>query len=174
MRIDESAFLRALSYNPETGWFTWNISRPGRWGIKPGTRAGSSSLSKCGKRYRRLFYKGQHILEHQLVFLLMEGEVPTDEIDHDNGDGEDNRWLNLNRSSREKNALNLRKRSDNTSKVTGVSWSEERKRWVAFIHVNKKMVNLGRFINFEDAVKVRREAEIKYGYHKNHGDDRPL
>lgn len=177
MKIDESAFLAALSYDPDTGVFTWRIDRPGRWKIKAGDRAGSSLLQKCGKRYRRVVFKGQHIQEHRLAFLFMEGELPPEdvEIDHDDGDGENNRWSNLNKSTRQGNAKNLRKRSDNISGVAGVVWDKSREKWMAYIHIGEGvMKNLGRFTNFEDAVRVRQEAEVTYNYHKNHGSVRPL
>lgn len=35
--------------------------------------------------------------------------------------------------------------------------------------VNYKTIYLGRFDNLEDAIKARQEAEIKYGFHPNHG-----
>jgi len=34
---------------------------------------------------------------------------------------------------------------------------------------NGKIIHLGYFANKIDAVKVRKDAEFKYGYHKNHG-----
>lgn len=177
MKIDESAFLAALSYDPDTGVFTWRIDRPGRWKIKAGDRAGSSLLNKDGKRYRRLHYKGQHIQEHRIAFLFMEGELPPDdvEIDHNDGNGENNRWSNLNKSTRQGNAKNLRKRDNNTTGVVGVSWDKSRGKWLAYIHIGGGvMKNLGRFTNFEHAVRVRKEAELQYNYHNNHGSVRPL
>lgn len=36
----------------------------------------------------------------------------------------------------------------------------------AFIHVNGKSIYLGRFKDINDAIRARRDAEIKYGFHK--------
>lgn len=59
-------------------------------------------------------------------------------------------------------AYNKRKMESNTSGKTGVSWCKDRYKWEAYIAVDGKKINLGRYDNYEDAVKVREEAEIKY------------
>lgn len=59
-------------------------------------------------------------------------------------------------------AYNKRKMESNTSGKTGVSWCKDRYKWEAYIAVYGKKINLGRYDNYEDAVKVREEAEIKY------------
>ena len=40
---------------------------------------------------------------------------------------------------------------------------------MASIKVNYKNKHLGRFDAFSDAVKSRKEAEVAFGFHKNHG-----
>ena len=52
--------------------------------------------------------------------------------------------------------------SNNTSGVVGVTWDKDRVKWKASLNIYRKCYNLGRFDDFEDAVKARREAEIKY------------
>lgn len=52
--------------------------------------------------------------------------------------------------------------STNTSGVTGVNWLKKNKKWRAYITVGNKQVHLGSFENKEDAIKARKEAEIKY------------
>ena len=37
------------------------------------------------------------------------------------------------------------------------------------ITVNKKVIEIGSFKKIEDAVKARKDAEAKYGFHPNHG-----
>lgn len=53
-------------------------------------------------------------------------------------------------------------RVNNKSGRTGVSWDSERNKWFVRICINGKNVSLGRYSDFEDAVKVREEAEMKY------------
>ena len=74
----------------------------------------------------------------------------------------DNRKENLRMVTRTRNNQNIHKRKDNTSGVTGVYWNKRQNSWAASIGVNKKVIHLGYFSNFEDAVKVRKEAEEKY------------
>lgn len=67
------------------------------------------------------------------------------------------------------NNQNLARRLDNTSGQTGVSYMRTRKKWSAYIHSYGKRINLGYFAAFEDAVRVRLEAERRYDFHPNHG-----
>jgi hypothetical protein len=60
-------------------------------------------------------------------------------------------------------------RSDNTSGITGVTWHSQRGKWLAQIWVNGKKVHLGVFLSIDDAARARKDAEIKYSFHENHG-----
>lgn len=78
-------------------------------------------------------------------------------VDHINGIRNDNRRLNLRMCTKQQNNHN---RHEN--RVIGVVWDKQRNKWKAIITLNNKQIHLGRFDNKEDAIKVRREAEIKY------------
>lgn len=86
------------------------------------------------------------------------------EIDHIHGEAtrNDNRKHNLRLTTKSQNMMNVGLRSRNKSGVTGVIWHKRRKKWRAFITINQKLIELGFFNNFEDAVKARKEAENKY------------
>ena len=58
--------------------------------------------------------------------------------------------------------MNKGLQKNNNSGVTGVSWHKRDNIWEARITLNKKQIYLGRFENFEDAIKARKEAEEKY------------
>ncbi|RLC88298.1 MAG: hypothetical protein DRJ03_03355 [Chloroflexi bacterium] len=62
-----------------------------------------------------------------------------------------------------------KKRSDNTSGVTGVYYLKTSKKWRVFINTSGKQVFLGVFSNFAEAVERRRQAEIEQGYYSPHG-----
>ncbi|SWJ13234.1 HNH endonuclease [Klebsiella pneumoniae] len=51
----------------------------------------------------------------------------------------------------------------------GVYWVKADRKWRVRIGVNGKYVSVGVFSNLEDALEARKTAEIKYGYHENHG-----
>lgn len=83
-------------------------------------------------------------------------------IDHKNRYKYDNRRKNLRIANDSQNSINIDLKSNNTSGVTGVGWYSTLECWRARITVNNKEMFLGNFMIFEDAVKVRKEAEIKY------------
>jgi hypothetical protein len=66
--------------------------------------------------------------------------------------------INLNGIRR---AVEGKKRSDNTSGVTGVIWHPDKQKYVASIKLRKKTYYLGAFKDFDEAVKVRKKAEKK-------------
>ena len=83
--------------------------------------------------------------------------------DHHDKNKLNNRRDNLFTCTPQENSRNKQIRTDNTSGVTGVYFNSRNAKWVAQINVEKnKTKNLGCFINKEDAVKARLEAESKY------------
>lgn len=58
-----------------------------------------------------------------------------------------------------KNILDGKLTKANVSGITGVCFDKSRNKWKAYIMVNRKLFNLGRFSKFEHAVKVRKAAE---------------
>lgn len=60
---------------------------------------------------------------------------------------------------------------NNTSGVTGVYWSSRHRKWNPKIQVDYVMIDLSYFDCITDAAAARKRAEIKYGFHKNHGDE---
>ena len=122
-----------------------------------------------GYRWDKLF--GHMFLAHRLIWFYMTGEHPNGEIDHIDGDRLNNRWDNLRHVDAFENARNQGERKDNTSGCRGVSYVKSgrgSKRWLARISHKGTRYILGRFNTFEEAVKVRKKAEIDYKYHHNH------
>jgi hypothetical protein len=122
-----------------------------------GDRAGT--LVRDG--YRQLRIHGKQYLEHRLIWLLHTGSLPTDEIDHINGDRQDNRIENLRLVSRDMNMQNQRTaRRDNTSGLLGVRKSGAK--WYATIGIDGKRFYLGMYTTPELAHLAYVNAKRKH------------
>ena len=96
---------------------------------------------------------------------------PNKDVHHKNHKVYDNRKNNLEVCEHYQNMIASKTYSNNTSGRKGVYWDKSRNKWFVTITANKKTYNVGRFDNFEDAVKAREETEKIY--HKEfHYDDR--
>ena len=151
-----------FSYNPITGELTNRVTR--NHNAIAGEIAGG--YSQQGYRHVRVFGSLRKV--HRVIFLIMTGRWP-DEIDHINHIRDDNCWVNLREASHRGNSRNQSMHKTNTSGVCGVCWAKERQKWLACIWANNKNLNLGLYNDKEDAIAARAAAEIKYGFHENHG-----
>ena|ERR1700722_7780625 len=155
---------RLLSYNPETGQFTWLVKRLSHAGkAKAGSIAGTLKTGVGGGYIQIGCFQVIH-RAHRLAYLFMTGEpVPKGfEIDHINGNRADNRWENLRVVTRKQNSMNHGKRSDNSSGSRGVYWLTQKKKWLAKIVIDSKPIYLGIYSSIEDATNARRAGEEKY------------
>lgn len=133
-----------------------------------GSRAGCEVSAKSVKM-RTIRIDGVACLEHRVVYALVHGSWPEQFIDHENGDTLDNRIENLRDVSNRENTLNRKLHKSNTSGTSGVNWNNTVNKWAASIKVNYKNIHLGVFTYIEDAIAARKDAEIKHGFHVNHG-----
>lgn len=93
-------------------------------------------------------------------------------VDHINGNRLDNRKENLRICTNQENRFNNKKYETNNSGCTGVSWYKKANKWRARIQVKNKEIHLGLFEKLDDAIKARKEAEIKYfGEYRRGGND---
>ena len=161
--LTQERLKELFHYSPETGCFTRLISV-----CSTGTAGDLAGwVSHNGYLYIGIDYK-KH-LSHRLAWLYIHGEWPSDEIDHINHIRTDNRISNLREATYIENGRNTSLHSDNTSGVSGVSWNKRANKWRARITVNREEKFLGHFRDFESACIARKEAEIKYEFHENHG-----
>jgi hypothetical protein len=122
-------------------------------------RAGSHK----GNIYRRVGVDYASYYEHRLIFLYHKGYLPPF-IDHKNRDVKDNRIENLRKSTSSLNSWN-KKDSSSNSGSRGVFLKQDRKRakpYEAYIHKEGKKYYLGHFYTLLDAIRARRQAELKY------------
>lgn len=150
-------------FKTDSEWKRWNS----RYG---GKVAGIIFKAKHSVQlYRRLKFKdGGHHLVHRIVWEMFNGPIPEGMlIDHIDGNGLNNSISNLRLVDSYQSAQNRPMGRNNKSGVVGVKW--DRGKWLATISLNGKNRNLGRFVDKEDAIAARKEAERAAGYHENHG-----
>ena len=155
-----------FKYDSATGIVTRRVSLKG---VFAGSIAGNLWTSKSGLRSSFRVGVDMEIYElHRVIWLMRTGEWP-DQIDHINHDATDNRWVNLRSVSNKENAMNRSMSQKNTTGITGVYWSNLTKSWFSLIRDNGKSKRLYSGRDFFEACCARRSAEIKYGFHENHG-----
>ncbi len=139
--------MRALSYCPITGVFTWKDC--GRNKHLVGRSAGSVDFNG----YIRIMINNKACAAHRMAWLYCYGFLPRNpyEIDHINGIKSDNRLSNLRLATHSYNMANTELRSTNTSGKKGVCWHKQGKKWIAQITVNSKRIYLGLFDTIEEA-----------------------
>lgn len=176
MSLTAEYLKECVTYEPETGEFTW-LDRPpshfksyrglNGWRSRccPGQLAGGPD----GLGYTRISIDGTTYKCHRLAWLYVHGEWPAHEIDHINGVRSDNRISNLRDVPRILNMRNCRKSARNSSGVSGLHRMKQTGRWQVTINTAAGKQYLGSFTSKAEAVRVRKAAERQYGYHPNHG-----
>jgi len=133
-------------------------------------QAGDVVTSKHGTGYLKVVVNYKSYLVHRIIWEMHHGPIAKGlEVDHINHIRDDNRIDNLRLVSSAVNKQNLTLKSNNSSGHCGVHWAKDRNKWMAKIRVAGKYINLGRFDSLSDAVNARKNAEVKYGFHSNHG-----
>lgn len=177
MRTIKVENLRELfKYDPISGDLGWK-PRPRKMFKKEGTykawnsrfagKLTGTSTDKDG--YLMTSINSTNYRVHRVCWALYYGKWPSGVIDHINGDIQDNSIRNLRDTSNEENQKNRKIGKNNTSGVLGVSWHKGDSKWMARIWVDKQSKYLGSFTDKQDAIAVRKAAELEYGYHENHG-----
>lgn len=169
--------LRAmLLLDAARGGLTW-LCRPremfssdnacNSWNAKWGGKGAFTAVD--GHGYRVGAIRSTLHRAHRVIWALHYGAWPEHDIDHINGDKLDNRPANLRLVSHAENMMNLPLKANNTSGVLGVSWDKRDRKWRASIKQGGRQETLGYFWTFEAAVKARKDAEVRLGFHPNHG-----
>lgn len=106
----------------------------------------------------------------QLVYSLAYGPIPIGmDVDHRDGDRNNDHPNNLRLVSRAVNNKNRRKRTDNTSGITGIRWSDYHQHYVIRRTVHGVRKSTSRK-TLEDAQKVLLElTALDTDYTKRHG-----
>jgi hypothetical protein len=169
---------KLLRYEPDTGKLFWRKRTPDMF--KPtGQRCADGCCANWNSRYAdkeaftafdghgyymgRIFNKAYKA--HRVAWCIVYGHWPEDQIDHKNGVRSDNRMQNLRAVDQSENSKNAKKRSDNTSGVTGVVYDRIRKKWM----VKMFSKSFGRFDDMGAAISARKLMEEQQGFTERHG-----
>ena len=163
MDISYEELSSTLSYDPLTGLFRWK--RNGRKS-KKGKVAGS--IDKGGYAQVNLGC-GRVMKLHRLAWFYIYGCWPEGQIDHINHVRTDNRIVNLRVVDNTGNQRNRPLPRNSTTGVQGVSLCKKTGKYRATITIAGKQISLGRHFTIEDAALARSIANIRYGFHQNHG-----
>lgn len=176
--IDRELMLQHFKYDEEskTGllWLT-------------GRRKGLPAGSKSTDTWRVCLHQQEYFCS-RIICTLFGFDVKGKVVDHENGDGFDNRIQNLRVVTQQSNMLNCKKKRHNTTGVTGVSYITKKNAYRAYYVLNGKTVfkdfcidNLGKEVAFEMACNFRKDGVSvsdkllkeagEHGYSYRHGED---
>lgn len=144
-----------LDYDADSGVFYWKIKVSRK--TKVGGIAGSVNSG-----YLRIVINKTRYMAHRLAWFYVHGEWPSELLDHIDGDGLNNKLVNLRLATRQQNNYNKTVYSNNKSGVKGVSWNSKRSVWAAAISVNGKDKHIGYFTDIEEAAKAIAVAREQY------------
>jgi hypothetical protein len=164
MNLTQERIQEIFNYDAITGIVTTKLVRHGSRtyiGAPVGTLTnyGYLCVRVDGKRYQL----------HRLIWLHVYGYIPKEDLDHIDGDRTNNRLVNLREANRQDNLKNTAVHKDSSTGILGVNWDKRKSKWRATIYVNKKQEHLGYFEEIQEAALARQQANIKYGFHENHG-----
>ena len=151
-----------LKYCPLTGNWMW--IKPSKYGSKkPYDKAGY--MTKRKKPFGTSCYYGicidnKKYYLHSLAFLYMNGLMPSQCVDHINGDSLDNSWFNLREASYTQNAMNKTFKTKKSELPMGVH--KKRNKYKAVIWVDKIPISLGCYNTIEEAHSKYIEARREY------------
>lgn len=172
----QEVLLRLLIYDAENGTLTWRRQEgEGRSifgfnnkcaGKVAGTVSPKSKYFVIGIRPKP-YALPIYYLSHRLIWKMVTGSDPEDQIDHRDGNKQNNRWDNFRPANNVTNLYNSKLRIDSTSGFKGVHLRQtgNYRSWRAVITANGVVHRLGHFKTAKEASAARNRAASKL-----HGD----
>ena len=130
--------------------------------------AGSEAGHKNKEYYIETKVFNKNYLVHRLVWKIVHGVDPL-HIDHVDHNRSNNRLENLRSVTSLENNRNASLQKNSTTKVIGVCFCKKSGKYRSRINVHGKLIHLGFYDTIEQAAAARSAANIKYGFHENHG-----
>ena len=164
--FSQSMIKERIDYSPSTGEVRWKAT-------KDRCNIGNPVLGEDAHGYKIINIDYKVYKLHAIIWLYMTGEKPNivDHIDHNR---QNNIFSNLKNGTCKDNSKNLSKSILNTSGTTGVTIRQGKygKKFISNITVDGVSKFLGCFDLIDDAIAARKDANVKYGFHVNHGADK--
>ena len=132
-------------------------------------KIGSKVGSKHNAGYLQTALLGKPYLLHRIIFSMQNGYIPK-EIDHIDGNRQNNKIENLREVTRSENNWNQKLSIKNTSGIKGVNWNKKTKKWSARLKILGKVKTFGEYFDKEVAKFI--VETMRHKYHKeftNHG-----
>ena len=176
MKVTAAEARALLIYDGATGLLTWRrrprhmfttTQKCNTWNTRYSGKAAGCVSSATG--YLVMSIHDRRELVHRVIWLIVTGEWPSDQIDHQDHCRTNNGWANLRAVSHAENGRNQRLHRTNKSGAHGVSQRSDTGRWTARIRVGGKTKNLGCFGTASEAAVARRAAEASAAFHPSHG-----
>lgn len=170
--LGQTEVKKLFSYNFTTGELFWRercantiSSRVwASWNSKHAGQPFGANHKSHQTTYLRGTINGKAFLAHRLIWLYLKGCWPRKQIDHIDGNGLNNKEVNLREVDLGDNLRNMPKRVDNTSGYVGVRQLPSGS-WAVYI----KSKYRGCKNTLEEAIMFRQTLEIEEGFHENHG-----
>lgn len=164
MTVTQERLRELLSYNAETGVFTWlRRSENSRLDKIFNARfSGAKAGSPNSNGYLLIGIKGRLYPAHRLAWLWVHGTMPADQIDHIDGNRANNALANLREATNSQNQRNRGSTKRNTSGFKGVSWRKGEERWYAQIAASGRNIFLGYYDTPDAAAAAYAAAAAKY------------
>lgn len=140
-----------LDYAPATGCF--------RWRVKPARRIAVGSIAgSVTKGHLTICIEGTSYQSNRLAWLYMTDEWPSGVVDHQDGDGLNDRWGNLRDVTNQVNVQNQRQaaRHNRSTGLLGASFYARIGKFIAQIQADGKR----HFIGYFDTAEQAHEAYV--------------
>lgn len=162
--VNQAMLKKFFVYDPDTGKLTWRLPQHH---CAVGDEVGYSHSGG----YRSVCLSGKEYLTHRIIWLYVYGYLP-EQIDHIDHNRKNNALSNLREVTNTVNSMNTSLSVNSMTKVNGVSFMKSKNKFRAYIMVNRKQIHLGLYDSVEEAKERRALADIQYGFHTNHGNER--
>ncbi|WP_299129697.1 HNH endonuclease [uncultured Amaricoccus sp.] len=156
--IDELRQMFRL--DQETGTLWW-LSRPREmfatqrgfavWNARYAGAEAFTFTDPSGYRHGRILRR--HYMAHRVIWALANGRWPTAQVDHRDGDPQNNRPGNLREATRSENNRNMRPRAG-TSRFKGVCYCKQTGRWISQSKIGDRHIWLLRHDTEEQAARA--------------------